>query len=312
MEAPGRQGGPPYADISDDEFFLNFEFPAQGSGPSPSTTLRSDTVRIPSAAPPATVVRTEQTAQRAGTLEVVRGNEARQIAPRISLAETAEIPEIPRPDLPFASVVPSSQRVGQQQLARRSRTTDVEPYVPRREPASMRIVRSQMPHEEQQGMLVPFLPPRPMLEREELEGMQLKLKEMIEAVNIETRQGPGGSRLSYVSGSYVVEKANEIFGEFGWSSETKRMNQISGTDKVTYMATVRVTVFNTCYREGTGMGIGEGSNIQMQHEKAMKEAETDALKRAFRQFGNVLGNQIYRQMGKPKPAPKPAPRTGGV
>ena len=48
-------------------------------------------------------------------------------------------------------------------------------------------------------------------------------------------------------------------------------------------------------REGTavGSGMGNPNSIADHHEAAVKEAETDALKRALRTFGNTFGLALY-------------------
>ena len=69
-------------------------------------------------------------------------------------------------------------------------------------------------------------------------------------------------------------------------------------DNVTYIAKVKITVGNVI-REGTGAGHGntkQGFGINI--ESAIKEAETDARKRALMQFGNQFGLSLYN--GKDK------------
>lgn len=57
---------------------------------------------------------------------------------------------------------------------------------------------------------------------------------------------------------------------------------------------MRVTLRDGTFHEDLGYGhIENCKGKAAAFEKAKKEATTDALKRALRQFGNVLGNCIY-------------------
>ena len=46
-------------------------------------------------------------------------------------------------------------------------------------------------------------------------------------------------------------------------------------------------------REGTGAGHGIDTDLGLAHESAIKEAETDAMKRALMTFGNPFGLALY-------------------
>jgi DNA repair and recombination protein RAD52 len=60
------------------------------------------------------------------------------------------------------------------------------------------------------------------------------------------------------------------------------------------MATVRVYVPELqIYRDGTGAGNGQSSNLFGAYELAIKEAETDAMKRALKSLGNQFGIELY-------------------
>lgn len=110
----------------------------------------------------------------------------------------------------------------------------------------------------------------------------------------------GGRPVSYVEGWYVIEQANRIFGFNGWTRETVIMQPANepkqkGTKalwEVGYIAKVRITALGTV-REGTGFGSGYDKSLPMAIESAIKEAETDAMKRAFVTFGNVFGLALY-------------------
>jgi len=127
-----------------------------------------------------------------------------------------------------------------------------------------------------------------------------KLKEPILAANVKERDGnkAGTFQLAYVEGWHVINEANRIFGFDGWSSETiYTLCVADNNESVTYIAKVKVTVGNL-FREGTGAGHGRFGSIGEKHESAIKEAETDARKRAFMQFGNQFGLSLYN--GKDK------------
>ena len=128
-----------------------------------------------------------------------------------------------------------------------------------------------------------------------------QLSEPILAKNVKERDGnrAGTFQLAYVEGWHVIDEANRIFGYGGWSSETIETTCVNNEpDNVTYIAKVRVTVGDVI-REGTGAGHGNTKQgIGSNHEAAIKEAETDARKRAFMQFGNQFGLSLYN--GKDK------------
>ena len=127
-----------------------------------------------------------------------------------------------------------------------------------------------------------------------------KLKEPILAANVKERDGnkAGTFQLAYVEGWHVINEANRIFGFDGWSSETiYTLCVADNNESVTYIAKVKVIVGNL-FREGTGAGHGRFGSIGEKHESAIKEAETDARKRAFMQFGNQFGLSLYN--GKDK------------
>ena len=127
-----------------------------------------------------------------------------------------------------------------------------------------------------------------------------KLNEPILAANVKERDGnkAGTFQLAYVEGWHVINEANRIFGFDGWSSETiYTLCVADNNESVTYIAKVKVTVGNL-FREGTGAGHGRFGSIGEKHESAIKEAETDARKRAFMQFGNQFGLSLYNVKDK--------------
>ena len=113
----------------------------------------------------------------------------------------------------------------------------------------------------------------------------------------------GGREVSYIEGWKAIEEANRIFGFDGWTRETVEIKCVSEAERsigqqgnkgfgVTYIVKVRVMVGNVC-REGCGAGHGIDRDLGQAHESAIKEAETDAMKRALMTFGNPFGLALY-------------------
>ena len=114
--------------------------------------------------------------------------------------------------------------------------------------------------------------------------------------------------MSYLEGWQVIAEANRIFGFDGWQRQTiavrcvAQAERLIGRDQkpgwgVTYTARVRVTVTAggqvPLVREGSGAGHGIDVDLGQAHESALKEAETDAMKRALMTFGNPFGLALY-------------------
>ncbi|SBO43085.1 RAD52 family DNA repair protein [Cyanobium sp. NIES-981] len=125
--------------------------------------------------------------------------------------------------------------------------------------------------------------------------------------NVRQRE-QGRSRVSYLEGWQVIAEANRIFGFDGWQRQTiavrcvAQAERLIGRDQkpgwgVTYTARVRVTVtaggLAPLVREGSGAGHGIDVDLGQAHESALKEAETDAMKRALMTFGNPFGLALY-------------------
>ena len=105
----------------------------------------------------------------------------------------------------------------------------------------------------------------------------------------------GNIQLAYLESWYVINEANRIFGFDGWQSETVQLDCVQSDDFcVTYIAKVRVTIGDVI-REGVGAGHGKGERVNLgdKHESAVKEAESDARKRALMQFGSQFGLSLY-------------------
>ncbi len=120
------------------------------------------------------------------------------------------------------------------------------------------------------------------------------LNQPIDKNNVAFRSGGGSLKLAYLESWHVIREANRIF-DYDWSSETIRMDLVhADLNCVTYIAKVRVIV-NGIVKEGIGAGHGRGKNVPEgdKHESAVKEAESDARKRALMQFGNQFGLSLY-------------------
>jgi DNA recombination protein Rad52 len=133
------------------------------------------------------------------------------------------------------------------------------------------------------------------------------LKAPLDRAKVKQRSQSGRS-LSYLEGWQVIAEANRIFGFDGWQRETIDVKCVSERERtigrdakpgwgVTYTSRVRITVGHATtpavIREGTGAGHGIDVDCGLAHESAIKEAETDAMKRALMTFGNPFGLALY-------------------
>lgn len=107
-----------------------------------------------------------------------------------------------------------------------------------------------------------------------------------------------GRTLSYVEAWHCIQEANRIFRFDGWTRETVEMNLVQqdknekGNNVVGYTCKVRVTALGVV-REGSGFGQGIDKDLGRAHESALKEAESDAMKRALMTYGNTFGLALY-------------------
>lgn len=173
-----------------------------------------------------------------------------------------------------------------------------------------------------------------------------ELQKPLDKKHVKEREAGRGKMLSYIEGWHAIAEANRIFGHDGWDSCTEMLQQLGEpyqTDKkdrnggatgakvwrVAWMAKVRITVQMTV-REGIGFGSGIDADLGSAHESAIKEAETDARKRALMTFGWPFGLALYDKArehvadengaSEQKPstsasrpsAPAPAPRASGT
>lgn len=112
------------------------------------------------------------------------------------------------------------------------------------------------------------------------------------------QRAQAGRQLSYIESWQAISEANRIFGFDAWNSYTRTKKLFEpykdAKDKwrVGYMAKVTVSV-GQVQREGVGYGSGIDNDLGQAHESALKEAESDARKRALMTFGNPFGLALY-------------------
>ena len=136
------------------------------------------------------------------------------------------------------------------------------------------------------------------------DGMNTALAAPLDRAHVKTRE-QAGRKLSYIEGWHVIAEANRIFGFDGWTSETVDIRMVSERERkigrapnqrdgwaVSYTAKVRIMIGDIA-REGIGAGHGIDADLGLAHESAIKEAETDARKRALMTFGNPFGLALY-------------------
>ncbi|KAL7580356.1 hypothetical protein ACA910_004384 [Epithemia clementina (nom. ined.)] len=143
--------------------------------------------------------------------------------------------------------------------------------------------------------------------------------------DLSTRPGPGGRKLTYMSGDVVTRTLNEAFGHSGWSfsvvsttlqhtinlsetatsaattvSKTHAAPSTNSSNKapkwqVTYVAHVRISLVGTpgCFREDYGVGDSIDKHLPTAIGNAVKASITDGMKRAARLLGDKLGNSLY-------------------
>ncbi|KAI9729914.1 MAG: DNA repair protein rad52 [Claussenomyces sp. TS43310] len=136
---------------------------------------------------------------------------------------------------------------------------------------------------------------------QEIATLQSRLSKKLGPEYISSRAGPSGQKVHYVTAEKCIQLANEVFGFNGWSSSIIQLqvdfvDENPSTMKVSLglSVIVRVTLRDGTFHEDIGYGHSENCKGKAAaFEKAKKEGTTDALKRALRNFGNVMGNCIY-------------------
>jgi hypothetical protein len=158
-------------------------------------------------------------------------------------------------------------------------------------------------------------PPLCGLSEEQVDALQTKL----DPANVRRREG----KFDYIEAHHAIREANRIFGPAGWVRDSGDMRCVFDGEyagkggKTGYLVcyTCRVTV-RVRTEEGwiasDGWGYGESigySSPGQCHEGAIKEAESDAMKRALVKFGDPFGLALYDKereyVGAPEPAGPP-------
>jgi DNA recombination protein Rad52 len=144
------------------------------------------------------------------------------------------------------------------------------------------------------------------------------LESKLDPVHVAQRK-QGFSQVHYIEGWHAIAEANRIFGFDGWTRETVYLERVCQYERkigkeqkdgwsVTYIAKVRITAHGVV-REGSGSGHGIGTDLGEAHESAIKEAETDAMKRALMTFGNPFGLALYDKSRVNVGVDEPPPQT---
>lgn len=151
-----------------------------------------------------------------------------------------------------------------------------------------------------------------------------QLKELLDAPidsELVSNREQAGKTFSYLESWAVLHEMNQIFGHTGWNTEIVKLecvlneqcvNENTGKTgyRVAYTAQVTVNVLPRENTEGrfvvshsfhTDVGYGDGTSYEhagKAHESAIKEAVSDASKRAIRHFGGRLGLYLYDKSKK--------------
>ncbi len=144
-------------------------------------------------------------------------------------------------------------------------------------------------------------------EKDQIAALQAPL-----ARDVVKEREQAGRKFSYVEAYHCENEANRIFGFAAWDRETDiaLISEAVAGDKhrVYYRAKVRITVRSVdevTVREGCGYGSGIDKDLGQAHESALKEAESDAEKRALKTFGNPFGQALYDKTKSEVAAPMP-------
>jgi recombination DNA repair RAD52 pathway protein len=137
-------------------------------------------------------------------------------------------------------------------------------------------------------------------QQQELDRLCQMLYEAIPHELIETRKGPGNTMLSYVGHPIIKQRLNDAFRQ-RWSStsESKMHHFDVRNDACCVFVEVKVRITVTLpngeqvWREGISceMQTGRMSDVPA---NAVKNAESDAFKRAAMQFGPYLGLDLWK------------------
>src|SRR6266852_260014 len=123
----------------------------------------------------------------------------------------------------------------------------------------------------------------------------------LEAKRIKERKGGGGKLLKYIKGDDGIDTANRIFGKGRWGYKVLNRSHELVEDRKKgpidiYTADIELYVAGATFPfPGDGVGVVNDPYTVEMHEKARKEATTDALKRALRHYGDQFGLCLYNE-----------------
>jgi DNA repair and recombination protein RAD52 len=125
------------------------------------------------------------------------------------------------------------------------------------------------------------------------------LKEPLKAERIHYRKGPNGIQLKYITGDDAIGVANDIFGYGKWgyrviNREHKVIEDRSKGPMDVYICDIELFVTGAMFPfSGDGMAaVNQPYTVEM-HDMARHAAETDAVKRALRYYGDQFGLSLY-------------------
>ena len=140
-----------------------------------------------------------------------------------------------------------------------------------------------------------------------MDSIKEQLSASIPEEFVSKRKGAGNSELSYVSGRYVKQRLNEIFGWDRWGYAVVRVEVFP--EKSSAFAHVRLEVITeggAVCRDGLAYGYPAPKRVGTEEgfDFAIAEAVTDALKRAAVSLGQNMGLELYPMAPGGKPTPK--------
>ena len=193
---------------------------------------------------------------------------------------------------------------------------------PGRQPTALELIRrADATPEPSPAEASPPQAPSPGFSPEQVAALAAPL----DRANVRQRE-QGRGKVAYLEGWQLIAEANRIFGFDGWQRQTIAVRCVAQAERtigrdqkpgwgVTYTARVRVTVtaggLPPLIREGTGAGHGIDCDLGQAHESAIKEAETDAMKRALMTFGNPFGLGLYDKQQREVTGASGAPASSG-
>ena len=139
----------------------------------------------------------------------------------------------------------------------------------------------------------------------EIDLIRSKLNDIIPFELLSIRDGPGGTKLTYIDGCTTIDLLNHVFGFENWHSFTDSIQENitksgnNNTFDIMVTARIRLVVKIGGYnitRSDVGIDYKENQrSVGQGYENACKSAVTDGLKRCARQYGNFLGNCLYNK-----------------